>query len=753
VKALSSLAVRRPRATLAIWLMMIAGLGFAGLKVEQELHLTKPFVPGSTSAHEQERVSHLFGEESTLVALLDGPQAKLKVSGPEIVDALSRLPHVSVVSPWIPDPPKALHPDPRDALLLIGVDAPYEQVGKKTVPAIRSTLNRLSPRSVEHHLSGYPDLAAAVERETFAALKQAELIAAALLFILLLFVFRGPVAAAVPLFLGISSVVGTRGLLVGLNALSPLDAAALSLASMFGLALGVDYSLLLVSRFREQLQGGEGVDEAALSASATAGRTVVVAGCALGASMTAAYFVAPNHVLSSGSIGGLCAVGMSLIGTMLALPALLSLLGSRINLWQFGRREPGNGLATLAWRLIRRPLVCSGLVTVVLLALAAHALTIKVGPPNEASLPSSSAEVRDLKAMGTRLGGGWTTPYEVIIRARKGLVTDPRILSAMAAWEARLEGERSVAGVIGPQEVYGGQGPPSTRDSFSSEAEIELELLREAPPEQRGAVNMAVNTHRGGTALRMVVVERTGSAPTLAADPATKPGDPLRQALTEQARGLEAQTRTQISVGGPAAVLQDFTTSSQHSLPKLILVLSLVTFLMLLIVMRSVPMALAAVALNVLTVGSTLGILVLVFQDGGLLGVEPGQLDGVITPAVISVAFGLAIDYEVFLLARLREGYAISNDIDESLRYALKRTAPVITGAALIMCGVFVAFASTRLANLREYGVGLTVAVLLDATIVRLVLLPTVIRMLARRAWWIPGWLDRLILRWHLEGA
>jgi uncharacterized membrane protein YdfJ with MMPL/SSD domain len=393
--------------------------------------------------------------------------------------------------------------------------------------------------------------------------------------------------------------------------------------------------------------------------------------------------------------------------------------------------------------MVRHPLACSGLAMVALLALSAQALSIRVGPPNEASLPASSAEVHDLTAMGTRLGGGWITPYEVIIRARHGLVTDPRVLAALSAWESSLERDRSVAAVIGPKEVYGGEGPPSTRDSFATEAQINLELLRDAPPEQLGEVQMAVNIHRGGTALRMVVVERTKPV-TLAGDPATRPGNPLRTQLAREAKDVEAETGTQIAVGGPAAVLQDFTSSSQHVLLVLPVVLSIVTFLILLLVMGSIPVALVAVMLNVITVGSTLGVLVLFFQDaGGLFSNGTGQVDGVIAPGAISVAFGLAIDYEVFLLARIREAYATTGDTDESIRYGLKRTAPVITGAALIMCGVFIAFATTSLADLREYGVGLTVAVIIDATVIRLVLLPTVIRLLGDHAWRKPGGIDR----------
>jgi RND superfamily putative drug exporter len=752
VRAIVRFSVARPRRVVAVWIALVVGLGLAGLHVERDLHLTNPVVPGSPSARAQEEARESFGEEAALVASLAGSPAQLRASGPGIVRALDRIPRVSVVSPWVSGTSAALRPAPDRAILLLGVKQPFEQVGKETMPVVRTVLARAAPATIEHHITGYADIAGGIERQTFDALRTAELIAGPLLFIILLLVFRSPVAAAVALCLGLSSVAAGRGLLVGLNAGAlPLDAAALSLASMFGLALGVDYSLLLVSRFREQLALGEAPAAAALRATETAGRTILVAGLALAIGMIAGYFVAPNRLLASGNIGGLVAVVVSVAAAIAALPALLTLLGDRVNRYSIGAaRARGGGVAALAWRAISRPLVASGIVLVVLLGLCTQVVGLKVAPPSDGSLDRDSAELADLQAIGTDLGSGWITPYEVIVRARDGLATDPRTLAAMAAWEARLERDPLVAAAMGPQAIYGGQGPPSRVAPFAQEARINLELLRAAPPPERAAAAIALNLDRGGTALRMEVIRNSGFSPLLGDDKAAIPGDPLRARLTAQAQKLAARTGTEIFVGGPATDLQDFTSTSQDRLPLLIGVLSLVTFLILLVAIRSLAVALIAVVLNILTVGAALGLLVIGFQKTGLLATA-GPLDAIITPAVIAIAFGLAIDYEVFLLARVREEMAIAGDADRGLRAALDKTAGIITGAALIMCAVFIAFATASIVNLREYGVGLTVAVLIDATIVRLILLPAAIRLLGPRAWWIPRWLDRLIGRWHLE--
>lgn len=754
MRAVVDFSVRRPRLVVAVWVALVVGLGLAGLRIERQLHLTNPGVPGSPSARTQEVVAEEFGDESALVAELGGPPAQLRVSGPRIARALARIPDVSVISPWVSGTSPALRPDASKAILVLGVRQPFERVAQDTVPIIRETLGRTAPPAIEHHVTGYADIAGGIEQQTFAALKTAELIAAPLLFIILLLVFRSPIAAAVPLCLGLSSVATARGVLAGLNiGVLPLDAAALSLASMFGLALGVDYSLLLVSRFREQLAAEEGPADAARCAGETAGRTILVAGLALALGMVAGYFVAPNRLLSSGNIGALAAVVVSLIGAVVALPALLTLLGDRVNRYRFGIGWGSRGgLASLAWRAVSRPLLAAGLVLVILLGLCSPLVGLEVAPPSDGSLSRSSPQLADLRAIGTALGNGWITPYEVIVRSRHGLVTNPRILSATAAWQARLERDPGVAAAMGPRSIYAGKGPPSRQVSFSSQAEINLGLLRAAPPPERAAAAIALNLDHGGTALRMEVVKRTGFDSALSGDTAAIPGDPLRRRLTSQARALEASTGTQVFVGGPAADLQDFTSASRDSLPLLVVVLSLCTLLVLLVTIRSLAVALIAVVLNVLTVGAALGVLVLGFQRTALFAVA-GPLDVLVVPAVISIAFGLAIDYEVFLLARVREEMAIAGDADRGLRIALAKTAGIITGAAAIMCGVFIAFATASIVNLREFGIGLTVAVLIDATIVRLVLLPATIRLLGPRAWWIPTWLERLIGRWRLEGS
>jgi len=208
------------------------------------------------------------------------------------------------------------------------------------------------------------------------------------------------------------------------------------------------------------------------------------------------------------------------------------------------------------------------------------------------------------------------------------------------------------------------------------------------------------------------------------------------EAMTDLAR-LARQTGTVARVGGPAAYLQDFDARTHGRLGLLVLALAGVTYLVLVAVLRSVLLPALAVGLNLLTVAAAFGVLVLLFQGSAPLG-GPGFVDAIMVSGVFSVVFGLSIDYEVFLLARMREGYALTGSTSEAIAYGLRRTASVVTGAALIMTGVFVAFALSPITSMRQLGVGLSVAVLLDATLVRLVLLPAAIRLFGRASWWFP---------------
>jgi putative drug exporter of the RND superfamily len=260
-----------------------------------------------------------------------------------------------------------------------------------------------------------------------------------------------------------------------------------------------------------------------------------------------------------------------------------------------------------------------------------------------------------------------------------------------------------------------------------------------ARPQTQTNVAFAINTPRGGNTARVIVVPKKG-----AFDKDTVGLRPVLERLADKT-GKDIGARD--IVGGPAVLLDDFDQATSARFPWLVIVLVVVTFFVLLLLFRAPVLALVAVLLNLVTVGAAVGVLILGFQtDPPPLG-GPGYLDAIALSGIFAIIFGLSIDYEVFLLSRLVEGRALTGTTEGAIRYGLEKTATIITGAAAVMAFVFLAFAVSPVANTRQFGIGLTVAVVLDATVVRLILLPALIRLFGERTWAVPAWLDRALPR------
>jgi putative drug exporter of the RND superfamily len=266
-----------------------------------------------------------------------------------------------------------------------------------------------------------------------------------------------------------------------------------------------------------------------------------------------------------------------------------------------------------------------------------------------------------------------------------------------------------------------------------------LAAIQGADPQLQSNTGFVTNVAGGGGTARIVVIGSAGPFDAASVDLAKL----LRRETAITARQLDATG----VVGGPAVLLNDFDTNTSARFPYLVVALVLITFLVLVVLFRSPVLALCAVLLNLVTVGAAVGVLVICFQgDSPLLG-GPGYLDAIALSGIFAIIFGLAIDYEVFLITRLLEGRELTGTTEGAIHYGLEKTGTIITGAAFIMAAVFLSFSVSPVSNIRQFGVGLTVAVLLDATIVRLILLPALIRLFGERTWHVPAWLDRILPR------
>ena len=1085
-------AIRRPVVALAIWVAVVAVLVIEGLGFQDRIAASSLDVPGSRSHEAQQVASRYFGTQASIPVLLEGPQTQLTTQGRALTQKLRRNDKLTVLSPWdrqartIPE----LRPA-KDAVLLLVLARTKSTFAGDVGAEVRTITDSVTRAPVRASVTGFSTVGGDLKDASLGAAKDAERLAIPVLLIVLLLVFRSPIAALVPAIFGLAAVEAGFGAMSLIARFTEITDVATALVSMMGLALGVDYSLLMVSRFREELARGLTPRDAAEASVARAGRTVLFAGLTLIVAMAVAMALSPGDYLFSSAVSVGTVALISVAGAFLAVPAMLVLLGPRVNKWRLGGApSEGGRWAVLARLVLRRPRVIGAVALLPLLALALPALNLDTGPPDVRTLPAGSRALVDTQRATKVLGPGWSGPFEVFVVNKTGPVTTKPRLRAIERWQRRVAQIPGVKTVIGPGAVVrrepellnadrrvkavsstlsqsrrdtsrlsrglgkarggvdelrdgltrasdasarldagadrGGDGAARLADALSSaqggarklraglataargagrlakgarkapagterlsgglvkaqkgvgrladgadqlreglaqgraeatplagaarEAEDDGERLLQAlntmtvgradpqyqralesagrlsafltgkdprsgaqvdpayaglpaaldaagaqlgvasdgasqlanggrrlqkglgrlergvdklgkglarlatgaerldagltrlddgsapltsglgrlkggadqladglarladgtdqlsgglasgarkgaplesglerarrqtrsaardtsrasqlnelrdrsprlldsgyfvlaafdgsAPTARDQAGLGVNLERGGQAARVTIIPSSGPN-----DPATRE---LRERLEREAAKLGNAADAQVVVGGVAAQISDYESTLGARLPILVLALSIVTLLVLVLILRAPVLALISVVLNLLTVGASFGIVALLFDGSPPLLGGPGYADILSLLAMFTIVFGLSLDYQVFILARLREARSRHPLLDDAIVDAIDRTGRVVTGAAAIMGGVFIAFSFADLVIVRQTGIGLATAVLIDATLVRLVLLPTSMAIAGRWTFWIPGWLDRRLPDFDLEGT
>jgi putative drug exporter of the RND superfamily len=1081
--------LRHPREILLVAAIILATLAVFGTGVDSRLAPTSLDVPGSPSAEAEAQLEEHFGPTAPFAILLQGPASALEEQGPRLVHALRQEPGVTTLSPWDKGSVEGLRPSPDKALILADFHVDTKTAVNETVPHLDELLETKVSAPVRATQAGFATLSRALQKESIDASEHDELIALPILLIVLLLVFRSPVAAAIPLGFGAITVLASRGLLYFLTSRFSIDAFALTVCTMIGLALGVDYALLMVSRFREELATGAEPIEAARRTRRHAGRTVGFAGSTLLLSMLVSLLILPGSLLVSlaGTVAMVVVVSVS-VATLVG-PAILTLVGHNVNRWRIGPAANAERSAVMRFvtGALRRPLVAALVIGAILLALAAPAVGLKLGPPSPEQLARDAPARVNAELIDKAIGPGWDAPFQVVATNPNGPITDPGSMAALEHFQHKVAAMPGVKVVIGPQAATkrveplqelgnsvlasrgnigpvkelghlgkelnvaaggvgalregiseAGQGAgllalgsdhategaeliarglgraaggseraigalerfakgserltegllqaeigalqaraglesfvgpnarynalrpqrkvvrkllaeanetlprllgpaqvtveklqaaeaklkeaapadPATAAALESVqqalaamtgtdpatgapyaegygglvAEIEalerrigldgeeahrvaqyinytvigemhkvsngighlieglqklhkgsnslshganklaneagrlgkgieqlsggaaslvaglnrlsggaealeenlaagatkveplesgleeasvkvlegkaeirhqagelqeqspglfnsgyfvLSALDGAPPGAREKAGETIDLNRGGQAASMLVISRYEF---------NSPGSiELNKKLATAAAELGENASLETGVAGGAAQLNDYSHITRERIPWIILTITLVTFLVLLVVLRALPLAAIAVGLNLLTVGVAFGVLTLLFNvpaDWPLGG--HNYVDAVGACMIFAVVFGLSIDYAVFLLSRMRERHDAGDDNETAVRYGLEKTARVITGAAVIMLAVFVVFAGAPIATVSQLGVGLTVAVVLDATVVRIVLLPALMLLVGDRVWWLPRPLRRVLPRFDV---
>ena len=528
--------------------------------------------------------------------------------------------------------------------------------------------------------------------------------------VILLLVFGAVVAGLIPLLMAIVSIVVALGLVALLAQEFQLSVFVVNMLTGMGLALGIDYSLFVVSRFREERARGLEKDAAIAASGATASRAVVFSGSAFVVAMFGMLLV-PNSIMRSLAVGAITVGVVSVAAATTLLPALLGLLGDGVNRLRipfFGRKSfedtnpEGRFWGAIIRRVLRRPGLSLTLSTAFLLLLAAPVLGMKIGTNGVSTLPERFASRQGFVALAEAFPGATTDPVEIVVTSGASGAAETAALTSL---QERLAGDpRFGAGEI------------------------------ERSADGRAAV------------LRVPVQGDPASEEAVAA---------VRELRTEVAPELFAGTDAEVLVGGTTSENIDYFDSVIDPAPWVIGIVLLLTFVLLTVVFRSVVVAGTAVLLNLLSVGAAYGLLVAVFQHGwgaGLLGFQQTDtIEAWVPLFLFSVLFGLSMDYQVFLLSRIRERFDASGDTTDAVTFGVASTARIITGAALIIVAVFAGFARGDLVAFQQMGFGVAVALLLDATLIRSVLLPSVMTLLGAWNWYLPRWLQWLP-RVHVEG-
>jgi RND superfamily putative drug exporter len=450
--------LRYPRAVLATFAVIVVVLATLGFQVNDKLSPTSLDISGTPASEANEMLRKNFGDTALFAILLQGPADEIDRQGPELVRALrASSPQVTTVSPWDRGSVDQLRPGPNRALVITDFHTDISTAVKHSVEELDAILEEQVKPPLKATQSGFPTLSKALQDESIDASERAELIALPVLLLVLLLVFRSPIAAMIPLTFGAITVFISSGVLTIVTNWVTVDAFALTVCTMMGLALGVDYALLMVSRFREELAGGADPKTAAVETRHTAGRTTVFAGSTLIAAMLVALFIVPGALLSSLAATVILVVILSVSVATIAGPAVLTLIGENVNRWRVGKpqsyQEESSGLMAIVGAALRRPALVCVVVGAVVLALAAPAIGLKTGPPSAEQLSHKNQARKDAELINRTIAPGFDAPFVVVAEAEDGPITTPDRLDALRRWQDRVAAIPGVQVVIGPEQV------------------------------------------------------------------------------------------------------------------------------------------------------------------------------------------------------------------------------------------------------------------------------------------------------------
>ncbi|WP_199440582.1 MMPL family transporter [Umezawaea beigongshangensis] len=689
-----ALAYRRRWVVLVATVLLALLSGVWGLGVFDKLSQGGYEAPGSEADRANQVATETFGRQGGDVLVVYTAPPGSTVDSPEVASRIAAqldgLPDdavKSVQSYWNTGVPSFATEDRSRGLALITLESDdsngqmkqYEEIG-----------DQLAVDGVDAQVGGLVPTQKAINDITASDLTTAEAVSLPIVLVLLVVIFGGLVAASLPVLVGGLAIAGSLGVLHVIAMNAEVNSFAVNVASLLGLGMAIDYGLFMVGRFREELAAGRSTEDAVRRTVTSAGRTVVFSATLLVIAL-AGLLLFPQGFLKSLSYGGVTAVAIAAVVSLTLLPALLAVLGRRIDKFAMpwrkraARGEEGEGWRRLGVRVMKRPVLFALPIVAVLLALGSPFLGVRFGEVTEKVLPEGNPARVAAETVNSEFSTLSNTGLKIVLDG----TTDPAAVQEFATRVGEVPGVQDAQLTVEPKD---------------------------------------------GTVLMMAGL--SGDALS----------DESKQALKD-VRALTPPDGAELLVGGSTAMVSDSLDEIGAKLPWMVLLLVGATLVLMFLAFGSLVLPVKAVLMSALSLSATFGVLVWIFQEGhgaSLLNVTPAPLESGIVVLMAAIVFGLSTDYEVFLLSRMVEARGRGASTEDAVTTGLAKTGRVITAAALLLIVVTGAFAFSQITMMRFVGVGMILALALDATVVRMLLVPAVLKLLGDAAWWAPGPLKRV---------
>lgn len=691
-----SLVHRHRLPVVAALLLAVVGGGVWGIGVFGTMSQGGYEAPGSEAAQARQVAKDALGSQGGDLVVIYGADQGQTVDDPvlasKVRQALSGLPGDAVkgvTSYWQTPVPQLTNSDHTSGLATITLAG--EGPGAKS-DSYERIQEQLRVQGVETDIAGRIPMQQSMTQHATNDLAMAEVVSLPVVLVLLVIIFGGVVAASLPVLVGGMAVFGSLGLLRLISVFADLSVFAVNMASLLGLGLAIDYGLFIVGRFREELAAGASTEEAVRRSVATAGRTVAFSATLLVIAL-GGLLLFPQSFMRSMSFGGMSAVALAAVISLTVLPAILGMLGRRVDELAVPWRKKsagtgdGGGWRRFATAVMKRPLLTAVPIIAVLALLGAPFLNAQFGTPDERVLPKGDPARQAIETLQTEFPNMSSDAVQVVLR-----------------------GDGSVP-------------PAPAVQNFAAEVS------------QVPGIETAKSSGAGGD---VVVLNAS-----LTTDPYS---DRSNQAVRD-IRDLAPPADSEMLVGGPTALNLDSMQATVDKLPWVAALLIGATLVLMFLAFGSVLLPIKAVVMSALSLSATFGVLTWIFVQGhgaDLLNVTPAPMSVGIVVLLASVVFGLSTDYEVFLLSRMVEARSSGASTEEAVRTGMAGTGRVISAAALLLIVVTGAFGISSITIMRFVGVGMIVALALDATVVRMILVPAVLKLMGNAAWWAPGPLKRL---------